>query len=87
MTLLEIKLTLKEILGNYGLEQKAITDQASFVNDLGFDSLDFAELILTLEIQFNISLPFHSIEKDGHNIEALALIIKKEIQNKKSITS
>lgn len=79
LSLIEIKSTIKEILEDYGIEQKALTDQASFSNDLGFDSLDFAELLMTLENRFDIAIPFHLIEESNQNIEALSLIIKAEI--------
>lgn len=50
------------LLSNMGIAEKAITQKASFVKDLGLDSLDFAELILELESSFNIEIPILEAE-------------------------
>lgn len=40
-----------------GLPQKAITGQSHLIYDLGFDSLEFAELIMQIEDKFKIIIP------------------------------
>ena len=40
-----------------GVEESAITDNASFYGDLDVDSLDFCELIVDIEKEFNINIP------------------------------
>ncbi len=40
-----------------GIEESAITDNASFYGDLDVDSLDFCELIVDIEKEFNIVIP------------------------------
>ncbi len=45
------------ILNNFGLQASAITDDAHFVKDLGFDSLDLVDMIMQLEQEFDIAIP------------------------------
>ena len=40
-----------------GVDKSIVIDNASFINDLGADSLDLVELILEFERVFNISIP------------------------------
>ena len=54
----EVSKTVKEVLANYGLDEKQLTADASFSHDLGLDSLDFAELILKVEQIFDTSISF-----------------------------
>ncbi len=52
-----MKKRILDILHNFGLEATAITDDAHFVKDLGFDSLDLVDMIMQLEQEFNIAIP------------------------------
>ena len=45
------------IVDKLNVEESAVSNEASFTNDLGADSLDTVELIMEFEKQFNISLP------------------------------
>ena len=45
------------IVDKLGVEESEVTNDASFTNDLGADSLDTVELIMEFEKQFNISIP------------------------------
>jgi len=45
------------------IDQSKITDNASFIDDLGADSLDTVELIMQLEDAFNIQIPDEDAEK------------------------
>ena len=45
------------IVDKLGVEEKEVTPEASFTNDLGADSLDTVELIMEFEKQFGISIP------------------------------
>lgn len=51
-----------------------VTDEASFVNDLGADSLDTAELIMEFEDEFGIEIPDESTEAMATVGEAIAYI-------------
>ena len=45
------------IVDKLGVEDSEVTNEASFTNDLGADSLDTVELIMEFEKEFNISIP------------------------------
>ena len=45
------------IVDKLNVEESEVSNQASFTNDLGADSLDTVELIMEFEKQFNISIP------------------------------
>ncbi len=45
------------IIDKLGVEETEVTNEASFTNDLGADSLDTVELIMEFEKEFNISIP------------------------------
>jgi acyl carrier protein len=45
------------IVDKLGVEESEVTNDASFTNDLGADSLDTVELIMEFEKEFNIAIP------------------------------
>ena len=45
------------IVDKLGVEESEVTNEASFTNDLGADSLDTVELIMEFEKEFNLSIP------------------------------
>jgi acyl carrier protein len=57
---MDIKQVIAEQLG---LDESAIKDEASFIDDLGADSLDTVELILALEDKFEIEIPDDDAEE------------------------
>ena len=59
------------IIDKLGLEESEVTNEASFANDLGADSLDTVELIMEFEKEFNISIPDQDAEKIGTVGEAV----------------
>lgn len=46
-----------KILNNFGIDKSAVSDNANFMKDLGFDSLDTVDLMMQLEQEFNIAIP------------------------------
>ena len=62
------------IVDKLGVDEKEVTPQASFTNDLGADSLDTVELIMEFEKEFNIAIPDDQAEKIGTVGEAIAYI-------------
>ena len=46
-----------ETVDKLGVDEKEVTPEASFTNDLGADSLDTVELIMEFEKEFNIAIP------------------------------
>ncbi|OGV97504.1 MAG: acyl carrier protein [Nitrospinae bacterium RIFCSPLOWO2_02_FULL_39_110] len=53
----------KIIVEQLGVEENAVTPAASFVNDLGADSLDTVELVMAFEETFDIEIPDEDAEK------------------------
>lgn len=60
----DIESKVKEIIvENLGVDAATVNPQASFVNDLGADSLDTVELVMALEEEFDIEIPDEEAEK------------------------
>ena len=53
----------KVILKQLGVEEKMVTESASFIEDLGADSLDTVELIMAFEEEFEIEIPDEDAEE------------------------
>ena len=53
----------KIIVDKLGVEEAEVTNEASFTNDLGADSLDTVELIMALEEEFGVEVPDEQAEK------------------------
>ncbi|NBU19820.1 acyl carrier protein [bacterium] len=51
------------ICDQLAVEQEKITPTASFVDDLGADSLDIVELVMTMEEEFDLDIPDEDAEK------------------------
>ncbi|AVM42161.1 acyl carrier protein [Fastidiosipila sanguinis] len=64
MTQQEIFKEVQDILvDQLGVEPEEVTMEASFIDDLNADSLDIVELIMTLEQEFEVSIPDEDAEK------------------------
>lgn len=60
----EVARKVKQIIAEQmGVSVDTITDETSFVNDLGADSLDTVELVMNLEDAFEINIPDEVAEK------------------------
>jgi len=53
----------KIIVDKLGVDESEVTNEASFTNDLGADSLDTVELIMEFEKEFQLSIPDEEAEK------------------------
>ena len=51
------------IVEQLGVEEDSVTAEASFIDDLGADSLDIVELIMALEEEFDLEIPDEEAEK------------------------
>ena len=51
------------IVEQLGVKPEEVTAEASFVDDLGADSLDTVELVMALEEEFGIEIPDEDAEK------------------------
>ena len=60
-----------------GVEEEKVTEEASFADDLGADSLDLVELILALEEEFGIEIPDEDAEKINKVADATQYIAEK----------
>ena len=60
----EITEKVKQIIAEQlGVEEAEVTPSASFIDDLGADSLDTVELVMALEENFDIEIPDEDAEK------------------------
>ena len=62
------------IVDKLGVEESEETNEASFTNDLGADSLDTVELIMEFEKEFNIAIPDDQAENIQTVGDAIAYI-------------
>ena len=61
---MDIYSKVKEIVvEQLGVEEEEVNEQASFVDDLGADSLDIVELVMALEEEFDLEIPDEDAEK------------------------
>ena len=55
---------VKEIIvDQLGVDEKQVNSEASFIDDLGADSLDTVEVVMALEEEFDIEIPDEDAEK------------------------
>ncbi len=60
-----------------GVKQDEVTPEASFIDDLGADSLDTVELIMALEEEFSVEIPDEDAEKMTTVGDAIKYISEK----------
>ena len=53
----------KMIVEQLSVDREKVVPEASFVNDLGADSLDLVELIMAMEEEFDVEIPDEEAEK------------------------
>jgi acyl carrier protein len=64
MSMADLDEKVKEIIAKeLGVERDKLTTEASFMEDLGADSLDTVELVMEFEKEFNIDIPDEDAEK------------------------
>ncbi len=51
------------VIEQLGVEESEVTNEASFIDDLGADSLDTVELVMALEEEFGTEIPDEEAEK------------------------
>lgn len=55
------------IIDKLGVDESEVTNEASFTNDLGADSLDTVELIMEFEKEFDVTIP----DEEAENIQTV----------------
>ena len=64
MDMKQLEEKVKDIIAEeLGVEREKLTDEASFMEDLGADSLDTVELVMAFEKEFDIDIPDEEAEK------------------------
>ena len=64
------------IVDKLGVDESEVTNDASFTNDLGADSLDTVELIMELEKEFDIQIPDDEAESIATVGDAISFVEK-----------
>ena len=64
----------KIVVEHLGVEPEKVTEEASFTDDLGADSLDIVELVMAFEEEFGVEIPDDAAEKISTVKDAIAYI-------------
>ncbi len=76
---MSVESKVKEIIvEQLGVNEDEVTPEASFVDDLGADSLDTVELVMALEEEFGVEIP----DEDAENIKTVQDAINYINENK-----
>ncbi len=62
----------KIVVEHLDVEAEKVTEKASFIDDLGADSLDIVELVMAFEEEFDIEIP----DDDAENIQTVGDAVK-----------
>ena len=75
----DIEAKVKEIIINeLGVDAEKVTAEASFVEDLGADSLDTVELVMAFEEEFGMEIPDEEAEKITTVDEAVEYVMEHQ---------
>ena len=87
MSFEEIKSDIRDLIIEIGedmdIEEDKITDDANFIEDMGFDSMALLEVLATMEKKFNVSIP-ESEFPNITTINACATTVEKYLAEKAS---
>ena len=64
----------KIVVEHLGVEEDKVSEGASFIDDLGADSLDTVELVMAFEEEFGIEIPDDAAEKIATGKDAISFI-------------
>jgi acyl carrier protein len=68
----------KIVVEHLGVEESKVTPEASFIDDLGADSLDTVELVMAFEEAFGVEIPEDAAEKISTVKDAIDYIEKQK---------
>ncbi len=75
----DIDARVREIIASeLGVEVEKVTNEASFVEDLGADSLDTVELVMAFEEEFSVEIPDEDAEQMQSVGDAIAYLRNKQ---------
>ena len=64
----------KIVIEHLNVDADKVTENASFIDDLGADSLDIVELVMAFEEEFNVEIPDDAAEKIATGKDAIDFI-------------
>ena len=64
----------KIVIEHLGVDAEKVTENASFIDDLGSDSLDVVELVMAFEEEFGVEIPDDAAEKISTVSDAIKYI-------------
>jgi acyl carrier protein len=68
----------KIVIGHLGVEADKVVEKASFIDDLGADSLDTVELVMAFEEEFNCEIPDDAAETIQSVGDAISFLEKQK---------
>ena len=77
---MEIEILYKAVASVLDIDESTITPESKFADDLGADSLDVLEIIMSIEDEFNIKIPTNGAENIvtvGDAFEAIKKVMNK----------
>ena len=78
----------KIVVEHLGVDEDKVVDNASFIDDLGADSLDTVELVMAFEEEFGIEIPDDAAETYKHLemlLSSSEMLLKLNNQNSKTL--
>ena len=64
----------KIVVEHLGVDAEKVTEESSFIDDLGADSLDIVELVMAFEEEFGVEIPDDAAEKIATVKDAISFI-------------
>ena len=64
------------IVDQLGVDEKQVTDEAAFIDDLGADSLDTVELVMMIEEEFECEIP-DEVAENLHTVQDMLDYLEK----------
>ena len=68
----------KNVIEHLGVEADKVEEKASFIDDLGADSLDTVELVMAFEEEFNVEIPDDAAETIQTVGDAISFLEKQD---------